>query len=217
MAAKTLKRGFFITFEGPEGCGKSTHSKLLYEYLKAQGYTCVYTREPGGTKLGEAIRKVLLDSQGLDISDLSELLLFEAARAQIVKEVIGPALKDRAIVISDRFGDATFAYQGYGGGLALKTIAAIDRFATGGCVPGITILLDIETSLGLARATEKKADRMEEKALSYHSRVRRGYLKIAAKYPRRIKVIRVKGDIGKMQASVRQEVERVLRKYKRPG
>ncbi len=121
MAKKNLKKGLLITFEGPEGCGKSTHSKLVYDYLKKRSYDCVLTREPGGTKLGEEIRNVLLHSKNSNISDLAELFLFEAARSQIVEEVIRPALDRKRIVICDRFNDATFSYQGYGSGISLKS------------------------------------------------------------------------------------------------
>ncbi len=213
-----MKKGLFITFEGPEGCGKTTHSKLLCGHLKKRGYRCVYTREPGGTRLGEAIRKVLLDTKGLDISSAAELLLFEAARAEIVRERIRPSLARGTIVISDRFSDATVAYQGYGSGLDLENIRRIDRLATGGLKPDLTIVLDVETRAGLARAAVKaRADRMERKPLPYHARVRRGYLEIARANPGRVKVIRTKRDIESVQLSVRGEVERVLCRFTRPG
>ncbi|MDD5174509.1 MAG: dTMP kinase, partial [Candidatus Omnitrophica bacterium] len=171
MAHRVLRGGIFITFEGVEGCGKSTHSKLLFEHLKNTGYLVVHTREPGGTKLGEAVRRVLLDSPGICISDLAELFLFEACRAQIVKEIIKPALDRGFIVISDRFSDATFSYQGYGGRVDLEAIKTLDRVATAGVVPDLTILLDIDTLEGLKRARKKGIDRMEKKDLSYHNRV----------------------------------------------
>ncbi len=215
MAKKALKKGIFITFEGVEGCGKSTHSKLVFGYLKKQGYPTVYTREPGGTKLGEAVRKILLNSDGIRISDLTELFLFEACRAQIVKEVIKPALDKKNIVICDRFSDATFSYQGYGGGIGLKTVKTLDKIATCGLSPGLTILLDIDTSEGLRRARKKGIDRMELKDLAYHKRVRAGYLKLARDNPERIKVVEMKGVIEDIQAIVIQEVEFVIRKYKK--
>jgi len=215
--AKNLTKGVFITFEGPEGCGKTTHSKLLFEYLKRRGYGCVYTREPGGTKLGEALREILLNSKGLRISGLSELFLFEACRSQIVKEIIAPALEKKIIVICDRFSDATICYQGYGGGVDMKKICALDRVATGGLSPNLTLLLDIDTLEGLRRARKKGLDRMESKDAAYHKRVRTGYLKLAKLYPGRIRVVEVKGEIRKVQALVREEVEFVLRRFKRPG
>jgi dTMP kinase len=217
MAKKSLKKGLFITFEGTEGCGKSTQSKLLYEHLKKRGYDCIHTREPGGTKLGERIREVLLHSDGTHISDLAEMLLFEAARSQIVDEVIRPALAAKKIIICDRFADATRSYQGYGGKVPLETIERVNMTVTGGLEPDLTILLDIDTVTGLRRAKAKGIDRMEAKEVSYHKRVRSGYLKLAKRYPGRIKVIRVADLISVTQAIVRQEVEIVIQKYKRTG
>lgn len=216
MAQRALKKGVFITLEGVEGCGKSTHSKLLFEYLKKSGYRTVHTREPGGTKLGEAVRRVLLDSPEIRISDLAELFLFEACRAQIVKEIIKPALDGGSIVISDRFSDATFSYQGYGGRVDLKAIKTLDRVATTGVVPDLTMLLDIDTLEGLKRARKKGIDRIEKKDLSYHKRVRVGYLKLLKQYPGRIRRVEVSGRIPEVQAKIRREVEIVLRKFKRP-
>lgn len=215
MAKKNLKRGLFITFEGPEGCGKSTHSKLVYDYLRKHSYDCIHTREPGGTKLGERIREVLLHSDGIKISDLTELFLFEAARSQIVDEVIEPNLAKKKIVICDRFSDATFSYQGYGGGLSIKMIGELDKVAARGLKPDLTILLDIDTKIGLGRAQAKGKDRMESKDTAYHTRVRRGYLKLAGKEPGRIKVIKVVGSIEETQELVRREVELVIQRYKR--
>jgi dTMP kinase len=217
MAKKSLKKGLFITFEGIEGCGKSTHSKLLFDYLKKMGFCCVHTREPGGTRLGEAVRDVLLDSKNIDISDLTELFLFEACRAQIVQEVISPALGKKCIVICDRFSDATVSYQGYGGRVDLTKIRALDKIATNGVSPDMTILLDIDTLEGLKRARKKGIDRMESKDTAYHKRVRAGYLKLAKENPERIKIIKVNGPIDKVQAKIRSEVEIVIRKFKRPG
>lgn len=210
MAKKSLRRGIFITFEGPEGCGKSTQSKLLYEYLKKNGYDCIHTREPGGTKLGEKIREVLLHSDGVKISDLAELFLFEAARSQIVKEVIAPALKAKKIIICDRFSDATFSYQGYGGKVPMEIISSLDRIATGGLKPDLTILLDLDTLTGLKRARHKGIDRMEKKDISYHKRVRAGYLDLAKKDHNRIRVVKVTDYIEKTQDLVRREVGRVI-------
>ncbi|MDP3730629.1 MAG: dTMP kinase [Candidatus Omnitrophota bacterium] len=216
MAQRALKRGVFITFEGVEGCGKSTHSKLLFEYLKKSGYRAVHTREPGGTKLGEAVRRVLLDSPEINISDMAELFLFEACRAEIVKEIIRPALDESAVVISDRFSDATLSYQGYGGRVDIGAIKTLDRVATTGIVPDLTILLDIDILEGLRRARKKGIDRMEKKDLSYHKRVRLGYLKLLRQHPGRIKRVEVSGRIPEVQAKIRREVEIVLRKFERP-
>ena len=215
MAKRTLKKGLFITFEGIEGCGKSTHSKLISEYLKKSGYPLVHTREPGGTKLGELVRKVLLNSKGIKISDLAELFLFEACRAEIVKEVLRPSLDRNFIVISDRFSDATVSYQGYGGGVDLTAIKTLDKIATNSLVPDLTILLDIDTTEGLKRASVKGIDRMEKKDISYHKRVRAGYLKLSKRNPDRIKVIKVNDEIPIVQARIKKEVEIVIRKFER--
>ncbi|MDD5136411.1 MAG: dTMP kinase, partial [Candidatus Omnitrophica bacterium] len=161
MAQKNLKKGIFITFEGPEGCGKSTHARLLYDFLRKRSYSCLLTREPGGTKAGEAIRQILLHSDGVKMSDLTELFLFEAARSQIVGELIRPNLAKGSIVICDRFSDATICYQGYAGGVDIKAIEKLNAVATGGLKPELTILLDVDTVTGLARAKAKGIDRME--------------------------------------------------------
>ncbi len=217
MAAKSLKKGVFITFEGVEGCGKSTQSKLLYDELKKRGYNCVYTREPGGTRTGEKIRQILLHSKVGNITGLTELLLFEACRSQIVDEVIKPAIKSKKIVICDRFSDATLSYQGYGGKVPLETIGAVDRIATEGLKPDLTILLDIDTITGLRRARSKGMDRMESKDVSYHKAVRAGYIELAKKYPGRIRVVKVKEGIAAVQARVQSGVECVMQKHKRAG
>ena len=215
MAKKNLKKGIFITFEGPEGCGKSTQSKLLYDYLKRRGYACVYTREPGGTKAGEKIRQLLLAARDIAISNIAEVFLFEASRSQIVREVIGPALAGKKIVICDRFSDATISYQGYGGKVPIKVIRILDKLATGGLKPDLTILLDIDTATGLKRATRKGVDRMERKTIAYHRRVREGYLKLAGLEPSRIKVIKVVDGVDEIQSFIRREVESVIQRYKR--
>ena len=214
MAKKSMKRGVFITFEGPEGCGKSTHSRLFCDYLRKLSIRFIHTREPGGTKTGEQIRRILLHSGSMDISDLAELFLFEASRSQLVAEVVRPALADRNIVICDRFSDATMSYQGYGGRVSLAAIRALNRIATGGLKPDLTILLDIDTAEGLRRAREKGIDRMERKDIDYHRRVRAGYLKIAKDDPRRVKVVRVNHSIEKTQALVRSKVEPLIKKYR---
>jgi len=215
MAKQALKRGILITFEGTEGCGKSTQSQLLYGYLKKRSYDCFYTREPGGTGLGEKVRDILLHSKKIAISNLTELFLFEACRSQIVAELIKPNLEENKIVICDRFSDATLSYQGYGGKIPLNTIKSLDRIATGGLAPDLTILMDIDTMLGLRRAKAKGVDRMEKKEIAYHNRVRAGYLKLARQNPGRMKVIRVNGSIEATQCLVRREVELVIQRYKR--
>lgn len=212
-----MKKGIFITFEGPEGCGKSTQTRLLCDHLKRRSYDVVHTREPGGTNVGELIRRVLLDSSGAEISDLTELFLFEAARAEIVEKLIKPNLAKRRIVVCDRFHDATFSYQGYGGGVSLNSIRTLDGIARRGVTPDVTILLDVDTITGLRRARKNGVDRMERKDLAYHKRVRKGYLKLARQYPGRIRLVKVGSNIKNTQSEVRREVELVIQRYERSG
>ncbi|MDD5422469.1 MAG: dTMP kinase [Candidatus Omnitrophica bacterium] len=217
MSTKSLKKGVFITFEGVEGCGKSTQARLIYDHLSKLSYDCVITREPGGTKAGELIRDVLLRSRGVEISDLTELFLFEASRSQIVEELIRPCLAKKKIVICDRFNDATFSYQGYGGKVPMKTIKTLDTAATGGLKPDLTILLDVDAVTGLGRARKKGVDRMEKKDIAYHKRVRNGYLKLAGQDPARMKIISVTSTIDGTQELVRREVGRVIQRHTRAG
>jgi dTMP kinase len=210
-----MNKGFFITFEGCEGCGKSTQSNLLYQYLKKKGLNVVHTREPGGTRAAESIRKVLLDPRN-SITPLAELLLYEASRAQHAAEVILPALKAGSIVICDRFTDATLAYQGYARGLDLDTIQKLNRIATQGLVPDLTILLDIAVEEGLAKARGLKkgsfatGDRLEREDVSFHRKVRKGYLALARKEPKRIKIIKTASTIEKTQQKIRAAIDKVL-------
>jgi len=217
MAKKTLKKGLFITFEGPERSGKSTHSKLTASFLKKEGYDIVYTREPGGTAVGDRIRKILLTAKNIHMLPLAEALLFEASRAELVKEVIKPALLRKRIVISDRFHDATCVYQGYAGGVPLKQIEKIESVSMKGVKPDLTILLDIDVETGLGKIRRGKEDRMESKKLSFHKAVRAGYLERARKDKKRIKVIRTKSAIGATFKEVQNEVMNVIRRYKRAG
>ncbi len=202
-------RGKFITIEGPEGSGKSTHSKLLCDFLRRRSYKIVHTREPGGTKVSEAIRAILLDKDNRGMSDIFDLFLFLASRVQIVEEVIKPALKKGYMVICDRFHDATVAYQGYGAGIDLKLIEETGKLATKGLRPDLTILLDVETKAGLKRAGVK--DRMEIKSIEFHKRVRQGYLKLSKKEPGRIKVIdTTDSKVAEVQQMIRQAVSNVI-------
>jgi dTMP kinase len=208
------RKGKFITLEGVEGCGKSTQARLLYNYLRKNGYKCILTREPGGTPLSEAIRGVLLDPSNRGMSAVCETLLFEASRAALVEKVILPALSKGYIVISDRFSDATLVYQCFAGNQDLKTFRVIDRYATRGLRPDLTIVLDIETKKGLRRARKAdnrkkklfKWDRMERKSVAYHRAVRRGYLKLAKQEKRRVKVIKTQPGISDTQALIRKLV-----------
>lgn len=183
----------FITFEGPEGCGKSTQAHLLRDALAKQGLDVRLTREPGGDPVGEEIRRILLDGADHSVTDRTEVLLYEAARAQHTELVIRPHLAAGHVVICDRFTDSTVAYQGYGSGLDLQTIHRMNSFATGGLEPDVTILLDIDIRTGLKR--QQEWNRMERKAVEYHERVRQGFLSEARLHPERIFVVDASADI----------------------
>lgn len=203
-------KGKLITFEGSEGCGKSTQSKLLYDFLRRKGYQAVYLREPGGTKISEKIRQILLDAKNDSMSPETELLLYMAARSQVVNDVIKPALKKGKIIICDRFLDSTVAYQGYGLGMSVSLIKELGRFATQGISPQLTVILDLPVKDGLRHRHANK-DRIEQRPFLYHARVRRGYLKIAAGNPRRVKVVKVEKNKSTTQDKVRKLVLNALR------
>lgn len=204
-------RGKFITFEGSEGCGKSTQSKLLYQYLKKQGYPALYIREPGGVKISEKIRAILLDCANTDMSDACETLLYMASRAQLVHQLIKPALRAGKVVVCDRFLDSTIAYQGFGLGIDIGFIKKLGYFATEGLRPDLTILLDLAVHKGLAYRSSCK-DRIECRPLNYHRKVRQGYFKLASDQPARIKVVRVEKEKDLTQENVRKIVEKFLRR-----
>lgn len=182
-------RGVFITFEGGEGCGKSTQISMLEGVLRSAGLDVVTMREPGGTRLGEMVRSLLLDPAHGEVEPRAELLLYEACRAQLVVERILPALALGSVVLCDRFYDSTTAYQGHGRGLRLDEIDELNSVATGGLTPDLTVLLDIDTVTGLARATRDGADRLESAGTEFHERVREGFLAIAAGEPLRFAVV----------------------------
>lgn len=185
-------RGIFITFEGGEGAGKSTHVRFLAKALRRQGLEVVCLREPGGTDIGEALRAVVLDPAHSEMDDRAELLIYEAARAQIVSEVIRPALERGAVVLCDRFSDSTLAYQAYGRGLSLEFVRQANEFACQGTVPDRTILLVTGGSAakGLKRATQRTgADRLEQAGVAFHNRVNEGFLRLAEREPDRIRVV----------------------------
>jgi len=177
----------FITFEGPEGCGKTTQAQVLFHRLKAKGYPVALTREPGSTDLGERIREILLHSADVPLSSRAEALLFAASRAQFVDEAIRPCLEAGTVVICDRYADSTLAYQGYGRELDLTALQTVLDFATGGLTPDLTLLLDLPTEEGLRRKQQNALlaglpdwDRFEQEELAFHRRVREGYRHMAA-------------------------------------
>ena len=203
-----MKRGIFVTLEGPDGAGKSTHARLLAGWLRRQGRRVLLTREPGGTALGMKLRRLLLDSKPGSIDPLVELFLYEASRAVLVREVIRPALKKGRVVLLDRFQDSTWVYQGWAGGMNLKLVETLGRTATGGLQPDRTILLDVPTRRGLARV--KRPNRMEAKPVLFHEKVRLGYHALARREKRRIRVVRINRPIAQVQAEIRKALADVL-------
>jgi len=197
-------RGRLITLEGIDGTGKSTQIASLAAALRARGLSVLELREPGGTAIGEAIRKILLDNRHTGMCQESELLLFTAARAQLVREVIAPALSGGTWVICDRFLDSTLAYQGYGRELDLDMIDTINSFAVDGCRPDITILLDMPVEAAAARlgSRQDKADRLDVESLSFMKRVRDGYLAVASREPKRFAVV----DAGQPEIQLAQDI-----------
>ena len=190
-------KGILITLEGNEGSGKSTQIRLLHNYLKKKGRRVFLTREPGGTRVGDGIRKILLDNRHQKMTAVTETLLYMASRAQLVEEVIKPRLKKGEIVLCDRWLDATLAYQGYGGGVDKKWIESLGQEVTQGIHPKSSLFLELPLACGLRRARQhKKADRMERKEMGFHRRVRQGYLRIAKVEPRRFKRIKIKESDG---------------------
>lgn len=211
--------GLFITFEGIEGCGKTTQIRLLEDFLKLRGNDTVLTREPGGTNIGDQIRKILLSVENRSMFPVTELFLYAAARSQHVEEVINPALRDGKIVLCDRFADATTAYQGAARKIERDYLAQVHKIATGGLKPDITILLDLDAQTGLRRAWERnererltgKEDRFEQEAIDFHERVRAGYLEIAREEPFRVKIINALEPIESLHQRIVQEVMKIVK------
>ena len=201
--------GLFIAFEGGEGCGKSTQAKILLRKLHQQNIPAILVHEPGGTALGNEIRKLLKRKQGYPIAPEAELFLFGASRAQLVSELIRPALEEEKVVICDRFADSTIVYQGYGRELNLSIVATINNLATQNLGPDLTILLDIPPGQGLARKQGPR-DRFESEELAFHCRVREGYLKIAASEPSRWLVIDATLPKRKIAEAVWERVNQLL-------
>jgi dTMP kinase len=190
-------KGVFISVEGIEGTGKSTQVQLLSDLLKDKGYRVVRTEEPGGTAISVKIRELLLSLESEGIQPVAELFLYNASRIQHVEDVIMPALERGSVVITDRFSDSTVAYQGYGRGIDLDIIASLDRIATGGLKPDITILIDLDVMTGLTRNRNiNKTDRLEREHISFHERVREGFLALAKKEPKRFVTVDGSTDIA---------------------
>jgi len=209
--------GTFITFEGIEGSGKSTQALLLAQYLKTSGTEVLLTREPGGTPIGDQVRKILLDPDHTALDAKAELLLYAASRAQHLREIILPALARNAVVLCDRFSDATLAYQGYGRGLEIEMIRALDRIVTAGMRPDLTLLFDIDATRGIRRAHGRNASRgleaearFENEQLEFHERVRQGYLALLGQEPDRIRIVDATPPPEDVHRSVRRIVDELL-------
>ena len=197
----------FITLEGPEGSGKTSHIPHLVEFLREKGYTVFPTREPGGTSIGEQIREVIHDLKNVEMHPRTETLLYQAARAQIVEQVIRPRLAAGEIVLSDRYADSTIAYQGYGHQQDLEQIRTLIRYATGGLVPDLTILLDLDVEVGLKRKTRQDEwNRLDAYTVDFHRRVRTGYLEMVKLEPARWSIV----DAGQPWEQVQADLRAVL-------
>ncbi len=222
--------GVFITFEGPEGSGKSTQARLLYERLQAFGFPVILTREPGGTRISEMIRRILMDLRNTEMAPTTETLLFSAARAQLVSELIRPYLATGGIVLCDRYADSTYAYQGYGLGRDLEELRAITAVATGGLLPDMTIYLDLDVEVGLQRkrsvreraehyretgenptaAPKPEWNRLDARDLAYHQRVAAGFTELMRRDPGRWRSLSAEQPVDVIAEAIFREVEPLL-------
>lgn len=205
-------KGKFITFEGIEGCGKTTQIKLLNDALQKRGMETVLTREPGGTNIGDKIRNILLDPENRELVALAELLLYEASRAQHVEEKIRPSLEAGKVILCDRFYDSSSAYQGAARKLKPSIVHKLNEIATNGLVPDLTIVLDISPEEGLARAKGRgKPDRLESEEIEFHRRVRAGFLKLAKDEPKRVVVVNGAAAVEEIHKEIIKTVDFILR------
>jgi len=206
-----MGKGIFITMEGVDGSGKSTQIGLLKEYLQSKGYDVVLTREPGGTEISEKIRTLTLDKANSKMGSITEMLLYAAARAQLVHERIRPSLKEGRVVICDRFVDSSYVYQGFGRGIDLNKVVGTNEIALEGLMPDITFFFDIRPEAALARRmAASQADRIESEKLEFHIKVYEGYRKLAEMYPERIKPIDCSRTVEEIFSDIRRWVDRFL-------
>ena len=198
---------FFITIEGPDGSGKSTQARLLADHLKDKGYDVLFTREPGGTEIGDQIRRVIMSLDNKRMSPQAEFLLFSASRAQLVREVIQPKLAAGGVVVCDRYYDSSLAYQGYGHQLNLDQLRSVTEFVTGGLVPDLTLLLDLPSGVGLNRRREAGLwNRLDDYDLAFHERVRAGYLRLAEAESQRWVLIDATRSKAEIQSDMQEGV-----------
>lgn len=206
-----MQNGLFITFEGTDGSGKTTQIKLAEAYIKEKGREVVLSREPGGTRVSELIRDLVLDPENTEITPLTEMIMYASSRAQHVAQVIRPAIEQGKVVICDRFIDSSYAYQGCGRGVDLKAIADVNRVAINGTVPDITFFLDVDPETAIARRINATgADRIEREKLDFHRRVHEGYRNMAILYPDRIKTIDATGSINEISEQINGYLEEIL-------
>lgn len=206
-----MKRGLFITIEGTDGSGKTTQIRNMMEHLTSVGCKVLLTREPGGTRIGENIRSIILDPAFTEMHNITELLLYSAARAQLVEQVIKPSIANCQTVICDRYADSFFAYQGYGRGLDMDMLETVTNTAVNGTMPDITFFFDLDPEIGLRRRmTATGSDRIENEVIGFHRRVYNGYKELAAKYPERIKTIDASKPIDEVWNDVRRQLDMVL-------
>ena len=197
--------------EGPDGSGKSTQIALLKEYLETEGYDVIITREPGGTVISEAIRKVILNKDFTEMSPVTEMLLYASARAQLIAELVGPALEEGKAVISDRFVDSSLVYQGMARGLGVEMVYEVNKQAIGKYMPDVTFLLDLPAEVGISRKKDQKElDRMELESLEFHKKVAQGYRDMAARFPERIKSIDATLPIEEICGIIKGDVRDIL-------
>ena len=204
-----MNRGFFITFEGGDGSGKSTQISILKESLIEKGYDVILTREPGGTDISEKIRELILDPENGEMEDITEAYLYAAARAQLVRQLIKPALEEGKVVICDRFVDSSIAYQGFGRGLG-DAVGVINTYAVDDCMPDLTILLKLDPERGSSRIAGREHDRIEQASDDFHRKVYEGYLKLEEKYPDRILGVDASGTIQEIADEISRRVDEIM-------
>ncbi len=203
--------GCFFTMEGPDGSGKSTQIQLLRDYLSEKGYDIIVCREPGGTKISEAIRQVILNKEFTEMGNMTEMLLYAAARAQLMEEVIRPALNEDKIVICDRFVESSAVYQGIARGMGIDLVYEVNQYAIGDTLPDLTIMIDIDAETGISRKKKQaELDRMEREAIDFHEKVVSGYREIADKYPERILRIDGNRSIDNIHAQITAAVDKII-------
>ena len=204
-----MNKGFFITFEGGDGSGKSTQISILKESLIEKGYDVILTREPGGTDISEKIRELILDPENGEMEDITEAYLYAAARAQLVRQLIKPALEEGKVVICDRFVDSSIAYQGFGRGLG-DAVGIINTYAVDDCMPDLTILLKLDPERGSSRIAGREHDRIEQASDEFHRKVYEGYLKLEEKYPDRILGVDASGTIQEIADEISRRVDEIM-------